>query len=408
MKSLNRPMIDIILGIRPDVIRASILLKKLQDNSDLNFRFIWSGQHYSNNLKDIFFNQLEVFKPDFELNIKGRNDGDLVSDIIRKLSNFYEDKKPVASIFLGDTNTVMGSIAAMQANIPIVHIEGCMRSYDWEMPEEKYRTVVDHISDVIYAYFEEYKQQGILEGIRPDSIMVTQNLIVDILNEHFYKKIELFNSQNSKKLLDKLDLKMNAYYFATIHRRENIEKESALRTIFDVFKKLKHPVVFAAGYRTQKMIKLYRINPINVSIIDPIGYNELLTLVNNCEGVISDSGTLIEECSVLGIPAIQARRSTERAVVYDVGGCIKLNPHDELQKNFKIEQAINSFNLIEPKSWTHKLGDGFASNRIYNDLLERIFTNDGFLNHKRERYHLPVDRAYQSNVRPQGFEPQTH
>ena len=108
------------------------------------------------------------------------------------------------------------------------------------------------------------------------------------------------------------------------------------------------------------MIKLYKINPINVSIIDPIGYKELLTLVNNCEGVITDSGTLIEECSILGIPAMQARRSTERAVVYDVGGCIKLNPHDDLQKDLKIEHTIKNFNLIEPKSlndWKNVLFD---------------------------------------------------
>ena len=178
----------IILGIRPDVIRASKILKLLKNQSDIEFDFIWSGQHYSENMKDTFFKQLNVPKPDFEFEINKGSDADIVSSTIKNLFNHFNDHKYKAAVFLGDTNTVMGSIAAAQHNIPIVHIEGCMRSYDWRMPEEKYRTVIDHLSDRIYAYLDSYKKQGLNEGISNKIIKVTGNPIVDIINENFEMK----------------------------------------------------------------------------------------------------------------------------------------------------------------------------------------------------------------------------
>ena len=144
--------IAIILGIRPDVIRASKILNILEKQNQISYDFIWSGQHYSENMKDTFFNQLNVKKPDFEFTVEKVSDASVVSSTIENLYSHFEQHKYKAAVFLGDTNTVMGCIAAAQHNIPIVHIEGCMRSYDWRMPEEKYRTVIDHLSDRIYAY----------------------------------------------------------------------------------------------------------------------------------------------------------------------------------------------------------------------------------------------------------------
>ena len=180
MKENNR--IAVVLGIRPDVIRASLVLNKLRAQKEIEVTFIWSGQHYSSNLKDVFFQELNVSAPEIELGATGENDSEVSSDVIRKLYPVLEKLNPRAVVFLGDTNTVMGCLAAAQLNIPIVHIEGCMRSYDWRMPEEKCRTVIDHLSDVIYTYFPEFKEQGIREGLNPNSIVVVENLIVDVLN----------------------------------------------------------------------------------------------------------------------------------------------------------------------------------------------------------------------------------
>ena len=151
----------IILGIRPDVIRASKLLNLLAESSEITYDFIWSGQHYSDNMKDVFFSQLNVPKPDFEFEIDTTNDSTIVSSIIKNTYEHLDKNKYKAVIFLGDTNTVMGCIGVIQHNIPVVHIEGCMRSYDWRMPEEKYRTTIAHLSDRIYAYLDSYKKQGL-------------------------------------------------------------------------------------------------------------------------------------------------------------------------------------------------------------------------------------------------------
>ena len=155
--------IGLILGIRPDVIRASKIIKLLNNSSEIDFDFIWSGQHYSENMKDVFFNQLNTPFPDFEFNIDVTNDATTVASIIKETYSHLENNKYKAVMFLGDTNTVMGSIGVAQHNIPIIHIEGCMRSYDWRMPEEKYRKTIDHLSDRIYSYLPSYKQQGLNE-----------------------------------------------------------------------------------------------------------------------------------------------------------------------------------------------------------------------------------------------------
>ena len=178
--------IYLILGIRPDVIRASLLIKKLKDLLPNDFKFIWAGQHYSDNMKDIFFRQLDVPNPDITLNTQTGSDLKYISSLMLELESLFISTRPQAVIFLGDTNTVLGSIAAAAANIPILHIEGCMRSYDWRMPEEKYRTIIDHLSDIIYAYTEEYKSQGISEGLDQRNIIVTGNPIVDVI-DHFFK-----------------------------------------------------------------------------------------------------------------------------------------------------------------------------------------------------------------------------
>ena len=133
----------VVLGIRPDVIRASIILNSLRSQLSDDLKFIWSGQHYSDNLKDVFFREMEITPPDIELNCAGENDAEITAQVISSLYNVLLELNPKAVVFLGDTNTVMGSIAAAQLNIPVVHIEGCMRSYDWRMPEEHNRIAID-------------------------------------------------------------------------------------------------------------------------------------------------------------------------------------------------------------------------------------------------------------------------
>jgi len=316
--------IAIILGIRPDVIRASKILKLLESSNNLTYDFIWSGQHYSENMKDVFFEQLNVPKPNVEFEIEKGNDAAIVSSVIKNIYNHLEKNKYKAVIFLGDTNTVMGSIAVAQHNIPIVHIEGCMRSYDWRMPEEKYRTTIDHLSDRIYAYLDGYKNQGLKEGISEQIIKVTGNPIVDIINENknLFESGDQFLSQEISKLIEKDD-----FLLATVHRRENVLEESSLKEIVNLINKTDKNVIFPMGYTTQKKMKEFNLNlNSNVYVCDPIGYLEFMHLLGRSDYVLSDSGTVIEEACILGTASIQLRFSTERPEVYDVKSSVKFDP----------------------------------------------------------------------------------
>ena len=231
---MNRKL-AVILGIRPDVIRASVLLQMLHESPDCDLHFIWTGQHYSDNLKDVFFRELQVRQPDVELNAGGGDsDAAVVCNVISKLSPVLQDMNPAAAVFLGDTNTVMGCIAATQFNIPVVHIEGCMRSYDWRMPEEKYRTVTDHLSDVIYAYFEEYRQQGIREGLNPDNIVVVGNLIVDVLERYYFARKSYYDALATEQFFASRGIERGNYYVMTAHRRENVQSPAPLTAIMNL------------------------------------------------------------------------------------------------------------------------------------------------------------------------------
>ena len=320
--------LGIILGIRPDVIRASKIIRLLSENKNITYDFIWSGQHYSENMKDVFFKQLNVPKPDVEFEIDTTNDASTVSSVIKNTFNHLENNKYQAVVFLGDTNTVMGSIGAAQHNIPIVHIEGCMRSYDWRMPEEKYRKTIDHLSDRIYAYLDSYKTQGLNEGISEDIIKVTGNPIVDIIQENQ----NIFDSGH--EILDNNVLNFigkNEYLLATSHRRENILNIDSLNNIVNLFNSSDMKIVFPAGYKTQEMLKSYdlKLNS-NVLMIDPLGYLEFMYLLKNSTFVMSDSGTVVEEACIMNVPSIQMRYSTERPEVYDVNASIKFDPSEKI------------------------------------------------------------------------------
>ncbi len=391
----NKPHLCIILGIRPDVIRASIFLNLIREDSRVKVTFIWSGQHYSDNLKDIFFKELGVKDPEIELGATGDNDAEVSSSIILKLYPVLEKLKPDAAMFLGDTNTVISCIAAAQLNIPIIHFEGLMRSYDWRMPEEKYRGIIDHLSDVIYTYYPEYEKQGIDEGINPKAIVLVTNPIVDILNKYFYDKKDFFEKLANEDFFKSRNLEKGRYYVATWHRRENVHIQPSVKSILELLSKAPMTVYMPTSYRTQKVLKEMNLTiPDNVKIVDPVGYNEFLVLMTNSAAVITDSGTVVEETSVLGIPSLQMRKATERPQTYDSRSSVKFDPSKP--EDYPAEIIYKKLSFLSKTKWDHNLGDGKASERIYLDVVDRLINNK-VSNHKREDYHLNTERSYRED-----------
>lgn len=392
----------LILGIRPDVIRAALIIKYLRDELGEQFVFAWSGQHYSDNLKDVFFRELGVGAPDIEMNVSGHTDAEIVASMIRATEEVIEKVNPKAVVFLGDTNTVMGSVACATRQIPIIHIEGCMRSYDWRMPEEKFRTVIDHLADVIYAYLPEYKSQGELEGLDPDRIIVTGNPIVDILDEFFINGSLRMNVQEKNELFEKYNIHEEKYFVMTCHRRENVESTFALKNIMKLASFAPYKVIFAAGYRTQRELLNKSIDlPGNVTLIDPIGYRELLELMVDSAGVLTDSGTVVEESAVLGIPSVQMRTSTERPQVYDCGSSLKFDPHLEVSTT-SLLPFFERLDGMKKLKWEHKLGDGNSSRIIVSDLIQK-FRNDSFARNIPTEDRRPVSRNFGTGMNTLGF-----
>ena len=377
----------IVLGIRPDVIRASKILKLLENQNEIDFDFLWSGQHYSENMKDTFFTQLNVPRPNFEFSVDKSNDSTIVSSTIENLYKHFETNKYKAVVFLGDTNTVMGSVAAAQHNIPIVHIEGCMRSYDWRMPEEKYRTVIDHLSDRIYAYLDSYKTQGLNEGISENIIKVTGNPIVDIINENS----KIFDSGVDYLDDEVLSLSNENFVLVTCHRRENILNEDSLKNIISLLNTIDdRNIIFPMGYKTQEVLKNSNIQlNTNIKVLDPIGYLEFMYLLKNSNFVATDSGTVVEEACILNVPSIQMRYSTERPEVYDVRASVKFDPTNSLVDSNEVIEAVMNLN----RGWSHPFGDGNSSEIIVKDLIE-LSNSNTFKRHSPKDYPFDTSRSF--------------
>lgn len=392
---MKKKKLAFVLGIRPDIIRAVLIMRYLEKVKDIEVVFIWSGQHYSENLKGVFFKEFKLRNADYELGCKGETDGEIAGELIKKLSILLEKIKPDAVAFLGDTNTTAGCIAGAMLNIPIIHIEGCWHSYDWRMPEEKYRTIADHLADVIYSYEEEYKKRGVAEGLNPKNIVVTKNPIVDILNEFYFKQKNRLEKIATHDFFKKRGIEDGKYYLMTCHRRENVHIDKSFDAILRFVAYAKYPVYFPASYRTQEVIKTRKLKiPKNIIMADPIGYEEMLILMTHAKGIFTDSGTVIEEASVLTIPAVQIRKSTERPQVYDVKGAVKFDP-DQPEK-YTPELVYRKLKKITGTTWKHALGDGKASERIAKDLIRRLKTNK-LRGHLPENNHLPIQRSFRED-----------
>ena len=391
----RKPKLAIVLGIRPDVIRASLFLNLIRADPRVEVTFIWSGQHYSDNLKDVFFRELGVKPPEIELDARGSNDAEVSSSIISRLYPVLERLRPDAALFLGDTNTVISCLAAAQLNIPIIHFEGCMRSYDWRMPEEKYRGVIDHLADVIYTYYPEYKRQGVDEGINPRSIVVVTNPIVDVLQKYYFERKEFYDRLASDEFFASRGIERGNYYAMTCHRRENVHLKESFRTILDLVGAAPRKVYFPASYRTQKVLQEYGFHlPPNVVMVDPVGYHEFLVLMTRSAGVITDSGTVVEETAVLGIPSVQMRKATERPQTYDVKSSVKFDP--TRPDRYPARTVFAKLEHLRGRKWKHRLGDGSASERIYRDVVERLL-GDRVAMHRPRDYHLNIRRSYRED-----------
>lgn len=308
-----------ILGTRPEIIRLAAIIKKLDKYCE--HILVHTGQNYDYELNKVFFEDLELRSPDYVLEVKSDTLHGQIANIINQTGQIMKKIKPDAVMVLGDTNSALSVINAKRLKIPIFHIEAGDRSFDENVPEELNRRIVDHTADVNLAYTEYSRRNLLREGIHPSRIYVIGSPIREVY-------AGMMNKFKRSKIMNKLGLKKGKFFTASIHREENVDIEGGLKNMVDSYnaliKKYNFPVVVSTHPRTMK--RLERINLLKVAnkkIIwhKPFGLIDYINLQMNSFCVISDSGTIHEDSSILNFPAVAIRKSTEKAEAIDAGHC---------------------------------------------------------------------------------------
>jgi UDP-N-acetylglucosamine 2-epimerase (non-hydrolysing) len=352
-----------ILGTRPEIIKMSSVIKECQVQH-LDFFILHTNQHYSDNLDNIFFRDLNLPIAKYNLRIGSGTHGEQTGKMIIKIEKVLEKEKPNIVLVEGDTNTALaGALAAVKLHIKVGHIEAGLRSYFREMPEEINRVLVDHCSDLLFTPTKKTKEILINEGISKKKIFVTGNTIVDAVYQN------LRASKEKKSLLRDLKLKPKQYFVLTLHRQENVDNKERLEKILEgmwkIYKKYDIPIIYPIHPRTKKMIENFRLKiPHGLEIIQPLGYLEFLLLQKNAKLIFTDSGGIQEESCILKIPCVTLRDNTERSETLEVRSNILAGI-----KPKKILWATKEM-LNRSTRWKNPFGDGSAYEKIVNKLYK--------------------------------------
>jgi len=299
-----------VVGTRPEIIRLSRVLARLDESEAIDHILVHTGQNYDYELNQVFFEDLELRKPDYFLNAAGGNATTTVGQILINIDPILEKEQPDAFLVLGDTNSCLCAIPAKKRKIPIFHMEAGNRCFDQRVPEETNRKIVDHVSDINLTYSDIAREYLLREGLPADRIIKTGSPMFEVLH-HYLPKI------NRSEILKTLSLEKGGYFVVSAHREENINTEKNFNSLVVILNRLadiyKIPIIVSTHPRTRNMIKEKSIlfNEL-VQLEKPFGLSDYLCLQTNAKAVLSDSGTISEESSILNFPALNIREAHER------------------------------------------------------------------------------------------------
>jgi UDP-N-acetylglucosamine 2-epimerase (non-hydrolysing) len=308
-----------IFGTRPEIIRLSLVLKKLDQHCD--HVTVHTGQNYHESLSDIFIRDLEIRTPDVHLGIRSNGFGDQIGQILSKVDTAIDEHKPEKILILGDTNSALAAIIGARRGIPVFHMEAGNRCYDDRVPEEVNRRIIDHSSAFLLPYTERSKENLVREGIERERIFVTGNPIKEVI-DHFSDEIE------SSEILTRLSVTPSEYFLVTLHRAENVDLQDRLETILAglaaVAEKYNKKVLVSVHPRTAAKMSEFGVQTDDRSIVllDALGFFDFVKLEKNALAVLTDSGTVQEECCIFGIPNVTLRDVTERPETIECGSNI--------------------------------------------------------------------------------------
>ncbi|KFA99288.1 non-hydrolyzing UDP-N-acetylglucosamine 2-epimerase [Vibrio sp. ER1A] len=361
-----------VVGTRPEIIRLSRIISKLDRHTE--HILIHTGQNYDYELNQIFFDDLGIRAPDVFLECAGGNAAETMAQVISKSDKFFEGIKPDAVLILGDTNSALSAISAKRKKIPIFHMEAGNRCFDLRVPEEINRKIVDHISDINMPYSDIARDYLLREGISPDLIVKTGSPMDEVLN-YYEEKIA------QSDVIKRLNLISEGYFLVSVHREENVDSERninnyvlALKTIAE---KYNLPIIVSTHPRTRKKIEVLNLefHPL-VRLMKPLNFSDYIRLQKEAKVVLSDSGTITEESSILNFPAINIREAQERPEGFEEGAV--------MFTGMSVERILQAVEILDgqPRGETrllNKVADYIAPN-VSDKVLRTILSYTDYVN----------------------------
>jgi len=360
-----------IVGTRPELIKLSCIIKKLDKISE--HYLVHTGQNYDYELNQIFFDDLDIKKPNFFLNAASGKPMETIGNIISTIDDTLDKVMPDAVLILGDTNSSLSAIAAKRKKIPIFHLEAGNRCFDDNVPEEINRRIVDHISDVNLTYSHIARECLLKEGLSPDVTIKVGSPMYEIL-DNFQDEVKNSN------ILNKLMLNEYDYFVFSLHREENIDNDFNFKNLVDIINSVSSSfnksIIFPVHPRTLNKIKNQdvRFNK-NVNLIKPLGFFDYIKLQQFSKAVLSDSGTISEESSILNFPALNLRTSQERHEAFEEAAVMMVGSNKE-----RVLQCLNILDTLKPKD--HKIVNDYNISNVSDKVIKIIFSYIDFVKAK--------------------------
>ncbi|MDZ7345746.1 MAG: UDP-N-acetylglucosamine 2-epimerase (non-hydrolyzing) [candidate division KSB1 bacterium] len=358
-----------VVGARPNFMKIAPIHRRMLGSKKLKPLLIHTGQHYDEKMSKAFFEDLQLPEPDIYLGVGSGSHARQTAEVMIRIEQFVEEKKPDLMIVVGDVNsTPAAALAAVKMGVPVAHVEAGLRSFDRTMPEEINRIVTDAISDLLFVSEPSGVENLKREGVADDKIYFVGNVMIDSLVEHLQKAAEL-------TVLEEMKVEPGRYALITLHRPSNVDNQEVLQQIFYALDEIQQqlPIVFPMHPRTRKMIAAFGMEKrvagmSNLRIVEPLAYLPFLRLMSCAKVVLTDSGGIQEETTYLKIPCLTMRKNTERPITVTMGTnrLVGMNPEDILRG---FSEAMNGF---AAKAEVPPLWDGRASQRIV-ETIERLF-----------------------------------
>ncbi len=360
-----------VVGTRPEIIRLSAVINKLEESNAIELTLVHTGQNYDYELNEVFFNDFNLKRPDYFLNAATGTAVETIGNILVKIDPIMEEVKPDAFLVLGDTNSCLAAIAAKRRQIPIFHMEAGNRCFDQRVPEETNRKIVDHTADINLTYSAIAREYLLREGVPSDRIIKTGSPMFEVLNT---RKDDIEKSD----ILDRLVLEEGKYFVVSAHREENINSETnfadLIGSLNGVAEKYNMPVIVSTHPRTRKMIEVKGIefNPL-VRTMKPLGFNDYVKLQIKAKAVLSDSGTISEESSILGFKALNIRQAHERPEAMEEAAVMMVG--------LKKERIIQGLEVLETQEkGTLRIVSDYSMANVSDKVLRIILSYTDYVN----------------------------